>query len=61
MAPLPLREFLADPMGVSPVFVREFRSRMRHPWAYGVLVGYAALFAYIAPHADIIMPIRLPG
>jgi hypothetical protein len=33
---------MADPMGVSPVFVREFRSRMRHPWAYGVLVAYLA-------------------
>lgn len=42
MARVPFRAFLADPMGVSPVFVREFRSRMRHPWAYWVLVGYLA-------------------
>lgn len=40
MPPVNLRAFLADPMGASPVFVREFRSRMRHPWAYWVLVGY---------------------
>jgi len=45
MARPTLREFLADPMGVSPVFVREFRSRMRHPWAYGLLVAYLAVLA----------------
>lgn len=35
--------FLQDPMIASPVFVREFRSRMRHPWAYWVLTAYLAL------------------
>ncbi|MHB9132776.1 MAG: ABC transporter permease [Armatimonadota bacterium] len=37
--------FFSDPMGSAPVFVREFRSRMRHPWAFWLLFGYLALLA----------------
>lgn len=32
-----------NPESESPVFMREFRSRMRRPWAYWVLLGYLLL------------------
>ncbi len=47
MAPHDIRRkpsgFLADPMGAAPVFMHDFRVRMRRPWAYGVLLGYVLL------------------
>jgi ABC-type transport system involved in multi-copper enzyme maturation permease subunit len=39
----PLITLIFDPMGFSPVFMRDFRSRMRRPWAYWMLLGYAGL------------------
>lgn len=32
-----------DPMGYSPVFMRELRSRIRRPWLFWLLFGYVAL------------------
>lgn len=38
-----LQSFLADAAGAAPVFMREVRSRMRHPWVWWVLGGYLLL------------------
>lgn len=35
--------WFGDPMDASPVFVREFRSRMRRPWAFWLLFAYPAI------------------
>ncbi len=43
MSEHPLITLIFDPMGFSPVFMRDFRSRMRKPWAYWVLLGYTAV------------------
>lgn len=38
-----LKSFFLDAMGAAPVFMREFRSRMRRPWAFWLLLGYPVL------------------